>query len=403
VISVDDYRARVLAGIAALHPTSTPLLDALGLVVADDIRTSRPMPGFDNSSMDGYAVRSSDFAGASGDVVLTVIDDLPAGAGAGVTITAGCAARIMTGAPVPAGADCVVPIEQTDGGVSTVTVQSIPTAGAYIRRAGEDLPQGSLAVPRGSIVTTRNLALIASCDLSAVPTRPRPRVVVMSTGSELVAPGSAVAFGQVIDCNSYLLAAAAAEAGAEVTRIGPVSDSFEEFTAALEQHAATSDLIITSGGVSMGAYDTVKEVLTARGGVEFLKVAMNPGMPQGFGRVDGVPIITLPGNPVSTYVSFEAFVRPAIRKMLGHANLLRPERTATITESITSPGGKRQFARGTVSGRDRLEVAPVGGQGSHVIGGLSRANCIIVIPETVTEVRAGSSVSIIDLRADDDE
>jgi molybdopterin molybdotransferase len=403
VISVDDYRARVLAGIAALHPTSTPLLDALGLVVADDIRTSRPMPGFDNSSMDGYAVRSSDFAGASGDVVLTVIDDLPAGAGAGVTITAGCAARIMTGAPVPAGADCVVPIEQTDGGVSTVTVQSIPTAGAYIRRAGEDLQQGSLAVPRGSIVTTRNLALIASCDLSIVPTRPRPRVVVMSTGSELVAPGSAVAFGQVVDCNSYLLAAAAAEAGAEVTRIGPVSDSFEEFTAALEQHAATADLIITSGGVSMGAYDTVKEVLTARGGVEFLKVAMNPGMPQGFGRVDGVPIITLPGNPVSTFVSFEAFVRPAIRKMLGHANLLRPERTATITESITSPGGKRQFARGTVSGRDRLEVTPVGGQGSHVIGGLSRANCIIVIPETVTEVRAGSSVSIIDLRADDDE
>jgi molybdopterin molybdotransferase len=225
----------------------------------------------------------------------------------------------------------------------------------------------------------------------------------MSTGSELVAPGSEVAFGQVVDCNSYLLAAAAAEAGAEVTRIGPVSDSFEAFTAALEQHAATSDLIITSGGVSMGAYDTVKEVLTARGGVEFLKVAMNPGMPQGFGRVDGVPIITLPGNPVSTYVSFEAFVRPAIRKMLGHANLFRPERTATITESITSPGGKRQFARGTVSGRDRLEVAPVGGQGSHVIGGLSRANCIIVIPETVTEVRAGSSVSIIDLRADDDE
>jgi len=403
VISVDDYRARVLAGIAALHPTSTPLLDALGLVVADDIRTSRPMPGFDNSSMDGYAVRSSDFGGASGDVVLTVVDDLPAGAGIGVTITAGCAARIMTGAPVPAGADCVVPIEETDGGATTVTIRATPTAGAYIRRAGEDLAQGSLAVPRGSIVTTRNLALIASCDLSAVPTRPRPRVVVMSTGSELVAPGSAVAFGQVVDCNSYLLAAAAAEAGAEVTRIGPVSDSFDEFTAALEQHAATADLIITSGGVSMGAYDTVKEVLTARGGVEFLKVAMNPGMPQGFGCVDGVPIITLPGNPVSTYVSFEAFVRPAIRKMLGHANLLRPERTATIIESITSPGGKRQFARGTVSGRDRLEVTPVGGQGSHVIGGLSRANCIIVIPETVTEVRAGSSVSIIDLRADDDE
>ena len=403
VISVDDYRARILAGISPLPPSTTPLLSALGLVVAEDILTSRPMPGFDNSSMDGYAVRSSDFTGGSDEVVLTVVDDLPAGAGMGVTITARCAARIMTGAPVPAGADCVVPIEETDGGASTVTIRATPTAGAYIRRAGEDLAQGSLAVPRGSIVTTRNLALIASCDLDAVPTRPRPRVVVMSTGSELVAPGDAVGFGQVVDCNSYLLAAAVADAGAEVIRIGPVRDSFEAFTAALEEHAGMADLIITSGGVSMGAYDTVKEVLTARGGVDFLKVAMNPGMPQGFGRVAGVPIITLPGNPVSTYVSFEAFVRPAIRKMLGHATLLRPERTATITESITSPSGKRQFARGALIGRDRLEVAPVGGQGSHVIGGLSRANCIIVIPETVTEVKAGSSVSVIDLRADDDE
>ena len=402
VISVDDYRARILAGISPLPPSTTPLLSALGLVVAEDILTSRPMPGFDNSSMDGYAVRSSDFTGGSDEVVLTVVDDLPAGAGMGVTITARCAARIMTGAPVPAGADCVVPIEETDGGASTVTIRATPTAGAYIRRAGEDLAQGSLAVPRGSIVTTRNLALIASCDLDAVPTRPRPRVVVMSTGSELVAPGDAVGFGQVVDCNSYLLAAAVADAGAEVIRIGPVSDSFEAFTAALEEHAGMADLIITSGGVSMGAYDTVKEVLTARGGVNFLKVAMNPGMPQGFGRVAGVPIITLPGNPVSTYVSFEAFVRPAIRKMLGHATLIRPERTATITESITSPSGKRQFARGALIGRDRLEVAPVGGQGSHVIGGLSRANCIIVIPETVTEVKAGSSVTGIDLRADDE-
>ncbi|MCX6415178.1 MAG: molybdopterin molybdotransferase MoeA, partial [Actinobacteria bacterium] len=236
-----------------------------------------------------------------------------------------------------------------------------------------------------------------------VPTRPRPRVVVMSTGSELVAPGSAVAFGQVVDCNSYLLAAAVAQAGCEVVRVGPVGDTFEEFTLALEQAVAGADLLITSGGVSMGAYDTVKEVLTARGGVEFTKVAMNPGMPQGFGRIDGVPIITLPGNPVSTYVSFEVFVRPAIRKLLGFAELLRPERSATISEGITSPNGKRQFARGTLVGRDRLEVAPVGGQGSHVLGGLSRANCLIVIPESVTEVKAGSSVSVIDLRADNDE
>ncbi len=403
MISVDDYRARILADIASLTPGSTPLLESLGLVVADDIFTTRPMPGFDNSSMDGYAVRSADFADATGEVALAVVDDLPAGAGVGVTITAGCAARIMTGAPVPAGADCVVPIEQTDGGASTVIIRANPTAGGYIRRAGEDLAQGSLAVARGSIVTPRNLALIASCDRATVPTRPRPRVVVMSTGSELVAPGSAVAFGQVVDCNSYLLAAAVAQAGCEVVRVGPVGDTFEEFTLALEQAVAGADLLITSGGVSMGAYDTVKEVLTARGGVEFTKVAMNPGMPQGFGRIDGVPIITLPGNPVSTYVSFEVFVRPAIRKLLGFAELLRPERSATISEGITSPNGKRQFARGTLVGVDRLEVAPVGGQGSHVLGGLSRANCLIVIPESVTEVKAGSSVSVIDLRADNGE
>lgn len=185
--------------------------------------------------------------------------------------------------------------------------------------------------------------------------------------------------------------------------MGPVGDTFEEFTRALEQAVAGADLLITSGGVSMGAYDTVKEVLTARGGVEFTKVAMNPGMPQGFGRIDGVPIITLPGNPVSTYVSFEVFVRPAIRKLLGFAELLRPERSATISEGITSPNGKRQFARGTLAGRDRLEVAPVGGQGSHVLGGLSRANCLIVIPESVTKVKAGSSVTILDPRRDEDE
>ena len=403
MISVDDYRAQILAGIAALAPGTTPLLESIGLVVADDIVTTRPMPGFDNSSMDGYAVCSTDFADAADEVVLTVVDDLPAGAGLGVTITAGCAARIMTGAPVPAGADCVVPIEQTDGGAAIVAIRANPTPGAYIRRAGEDLAEGSLAVARGSVVTPRNLAIIASCDLAAVPTRPRPRVVVMSTGSELVAPGSAVAFGQVVDCNSYLLAAAVAQTGCEVVRVGPVGDTFEEFTLALEQAVAGADLLITSGGVSMGAYDTVKEVLTARGGVTFTKVAMNPGMPQGFGRINGVPIITLPGNPVSTYVSFEVFVRPAIRKLLGRAQLLRPERSATMSEAITSPNGKRQFARGLLSGRDRLEVSPVGGQGSHVLGGLSRANCLIVIPESVTEVKSGSSVTVLDLRVDEDE
>ena len=397
MLTVEEYRERVLATIAPLPPATVALLDALGLVLAEDITAPRPMPGFDNSSMDGYAVHAADFAG-DGPVTLRVVDDLPAGATTRPEVPRGCAARIMTGAPMPLGADCIVPVELTDAGTELVVITATPAPGDCVRRAGEDLQAGSPAVARGSVLSSRNLGLIASCDRDAVLAIPRPRVTVISTGSELVRPGGDVGFGQVVDSNNTVLAAAVREAGAEVRQIGPVVDDADAFTAALEEAAATSDLVLTSGGVSMGAYDTVKEVLTTRGGVAFMKVAMQPGMPQGHGSIDGVPIITLPGNPVSSFVSFEVFVRPAIRRLMGLAEVLRPARTAEITRGMGSPPRKMQFARGILEGADVLRVAPVGEQGSHFMGGLALSNCLIVIPVGVGELAAGERVEVLDLR-----
>ena len=251
---------------------------------------------------------------------------------------------------------------------------------------------------RGSVLSSRNLGLIASCDRDAVLAIARPRVTVISTGSELVRPGGDVGFGQVVDSNNTVLAAAAREAGADVRQLGPVVDDAAAFTAALEDAASTSDLVLTSGGVSMGAYDTVKEVLTVRGGVEFMKVAMQPGMPQGHGSIDGVPIITLPGNPVSSFVSFQVFVRPAIRRLMGLPDAVRASRTAEITRAMGSPPRKMQFARGILHGTDVLHVEPVGEQGSHFMGGLALSNCLIVIPVGVSELTAGQQVEVLDLR-----
>ena len=398
MLSVEEYLGQLLRDVAALPSVEMPLDDAVGLVLAESIRTTRPSPSFDNSSMDGYAVRSSDFADVGDEVTLTVVDDIAAGSMPIVEVDAGQAARIMTGAPIPPGADCVVPIEHTDAGTSTVTVRVRPEPGACIRRAGDDFAANVQVLDAGEVVTARTVALLAACDRASVLVRPRPRVCVISTGDELVPAGSEVAEGRVVDSNGPLLLAAARSAGAEVRRIGPVPDDAEELVAALEDACRDSDLILTSGGVSMGAYDVVKHVLTQRGGVEFTKVAMQPGMPQGHGRVDGVPIITLPGNPVSSYVSFEVFVRPVLHRMQGRPDTARGRR-AVLGADLTSPGGKRQFARGTLRDRDgELVVDPVGGQGSHVLGGLAHADCLLLVPEEITSLQAGDEVVVWDLR-----
>lgn len=406
LVPVDDYREGILAGIEPLAPIALPLADSHGCVLAEDVVAPWPLPSFDNSSMDGYAVVVSDVSGATEEapVTLTVIDDVPAGFRADVPVSAGSAVRIMTGAPMPAGADCVVPVEMTDGGTDSVQIRGSVDEGAYIRRAGEDVIVGDTVAKAGTLLSARHLAVIAAVGKGHLVVHPRPRVAVLSTGSELVEPGTPLTKGMISDSNSFLLVAAANEAGAQAYRVPPVKDDAEAFAAAISDQLHRADLILTSGGVSMGAYDTVKEVFTEMGTVEFTKVAMHPGMPQGHGFVgeaegERIPVITLPGNPVSSFISFQNFVRPAIHKLRGLQGDDRPRVVAEITKSMDSQQAKRQFARGRFLGDGRVE--PVGGgQGSHVIGGLAQSDCLIVIPEGVAHVNAGDKVDVVDLRGD---
>lgn len=399
--SVEEHQKVVLGDARPMPVERVPLLDADGLVLAEAVSAHWPLPSFDNSSMDGYAVRAADVAGASGDspVRLPVRGDLAAGQEATARLDPGTAVRIMTGAPLPEGADAVVPVEWTDGATGDVSITRIPDVGAHIRRRGEDVASGAQVLEPGMPVHARVIAMLAAVGLADVPVHRRPRVAVISTGDELVDPGVEPGPGQIVDSNSYMLAAAVRETGAEGVRVGPVRDDEDALERVLLEEAERSDLILTSGGVSMGAYDTVKAVLTRMGGVEFVKVAMQPGMPQGSGRVGSTPIVTLPGNPVSSYVSFEVFVRPLIRRLLGHAQLDRPRLHAICAREFGSPSGKTQFARVRLSIHDGLVRAePEGGQGSHIIGGLSRADGLAVVPASVDRVREGDELTVWDLR-----
>jgi molybdopterin molybdotransferase len=279
-----------------------------------------------------------------------------------------------------------------------VTITRAPKPGQYIRRAGEDVHSGELVLDIGTRLGPGQIGLLAAVGRDRVKVRPRPRVVIISTGSELVEPGTPTRAGQIHESNSYILTTAAREAGATVFRVGIVPDEPHKLMDAIEDQLIRADLVLTSGGVSVGAYDVVKEVLTRLGTVSFEGVAMQPGKPQGFGTIgpDSTPIITLPGNPVSSYVSFEVFVRPVIRKMLGVEPLHRPTVRAVCQEGFESPADKRQYMRGWLDVVDgRYVVRPVGGAGSHLVGGLAHSNCLIVVPEDVTDVPDGSAVEVM--------
>jgi molybdopterin molybdotransferase len=307
----------------------------------------------------------------------------------------------MTGAPLPAGADAVVPVEDTDGGVARVTIRASAAPGAYVRLVGEDVEAGDIAVEQGTPIGPSQVGLLAAVGRERVLVRPRPRVVVISTGSELVDVGQHAGPGEIIDANSYLLAAAARDGGAEVYRAGIVPDDKRRLLDLLDAQLARADMLITSGGVSMGAYDIVKEALREFGTMEFVKVAMQPGGPQGFGTLGerGTPVFCLPGNPVSALVSFEVFVRPAIRQMLGKRQLHRRTVAARLLEALRSPAGRRQYRRGLLHREDSGEyvVEPVGGAGSHLLASLARANCLIVLEESATDVAEGDSVTVLPL------
>jgi len=398
--SVDQHIEDILAGVEVIAPLDLQLLDAHGCILAEDVVADHDLPMFDNSSMDGYAVRLDDVASASetDPVQLPVIGDIAAGAPPTYTVQSGMSVRIMTGALVPPGAEAVVPLEWTDGGIAGVSVTRAPTAGQHIRRRGEDVTTGQVILEAGTRLGPGQLGLLAAVGRDRVVVRPRPRVVIISTGSELVEPGSPTEPGQIHESNSYILTTACREAGAVAFRVGIVPDDDRSLMNAIEDQLIRADLVLTSGGVSVGAYDVVKEVLSRLGTVTFGTVAMQPGKPQGYGTIgpDATPIITLPGNPVSSYVSFEVFVRPVIRRMLGVEPLHRPVVRAVCTEGFGSPEGKRQYARGWLDVADgRYVVKLVGGPGSHLVGDLAHSNCLIVIPDAVTAVTDGGTVEVM--------
>ncbi|MFD3452733.1 gephyrin-like molybdotransferase Glp [Streptomyces sp. NPDC058691] len=439
VWSVSEHLDNILRQLRPLEPIELQILDAQGCVLVEDVMVPVSLPPFENSSMDGYAVRTTDTQGASGEhpAVLTVIGDVAAGSGEPPAVGPGEAARIMTGAPLPPGAEAVVPVEWTDGGSGEAgPVTGMPAAsrtpgassgevrvyrqveaGAHVRARGSDVAAGELALAAGTVLGPPQIALLAAVGRAAVRVRPRPRVVVVSTGSELVPPGEALGPGRIHDSNSYMLTAAARDAGAQAYRVGAVADDAETFRATVEDQLIRADLVVTSGGVSVGAYDVVKEALGEE--IEFRTLAMQPGKPQGFGFVDAgaraeppttdaaaedeeaaaeperTPLVALPGNPVSAYVSFELFVRPAIRTLMGVEPVHRPSLRAVCTTAVaSSPKGKRQFLRGRHEAAAGT-VTPVGGAGSHLVGALAHANSLIVVPEDVTEIAAGSEVDVV--------
>ncbi|GAB3253508.1 molybdotransferase-like divisome protein Glp [Nocardioides dilutus] len=397
--SVDEHLQAVLDDLTPMPAVPQPLLDALDLACAEDVVAPISLPSFDNSAMDGYAVRVEDVRGASPDspVTLPVVGEIGAGQASLLALGPGGAAKIMTGAPVPSGADAVVPYEWTDRGADIVTIEQAPTLRQHIRPAGDDVTEGDLLLHQGDILGPRRLGLLASVGRATVLAAPRPRVVIMSTGSELRDPGGRLGHDSIYDGNSFLLAAAARRAGAIAYRVGIVSDEPAAFLEALDDQLVRADLVVTSGGVSQGDYDVVKAALRPQG-VWFGPVAMQPGKPQGYGRVgeDRVPIFTLPGNPVSAYISFQVFVLPALRKLMGKRPYAVPTVTARLTKSLSSPAGRRQYRRGEVGTDDRgTYVDLVGGAGSHLVGDLASANCLIVVPEDVTSVEAGESVEVL--------
>jgi molybdopterin molybdotransferase len=386
-----------------LAPLEVDLETALGTTLAEEIASPVPLPPFDNSAMDGYAVRAADIEGASEETPLSlpVLDDVAAGDGRLHALGPGMAVRIMTGAPMPAGADAVVPVEWTDGGTAAVEIRRAAPRGNAIRRAGEDVAAGHVVLRPGMVIGPAQLGIIAGTGRRSVLVRPRPRVVVLSTGAELAEPGTPLGEGQIWDSNSWMLTAAVRQAGGDGFRIGVVTDDPVQFLDQLDAQLVRADVVITSGGVSMGAYEPVKEALTPLGTVRFDRVAMQPGMPQGFGVVgdDQVPVFALPGNPVSAFVSFTLFVRPALDKMRGRQAGFPEQITASATTALRSPPGKRSFLRGSLtrSPDGGAMVAPLRGQGSHQLSSLAAADALIVVPEDVTEVPVGAQVQVIPL------
>jgi len=397
MIPLADAQAHVMSTCRALDPVDIAAADARGLVLAQDVVATELVPPFANTGMDGYAVRAADTGGASesAPVRLAVVDELPAGRAPERDVGDGEAIRIMTGAPIPEGADAIVMVERTHrDGDDGVLVEHEAGVGDHIRAAGGDLAAGSRVFATGTVLRPAHVGLLASIGASTVRVHPRPRVGVLSTGDELVEGPQALAPGQIRDSNRRTLLALVAQAGAVALDLGRAPDDEASIEAALRRGVDTCDALLTSGGVSMGDFDYVKVVLDRMGDMKWMQVAIRPAKPLAFGTVeridDGearrVPVFGLPGNPVSSVVSFELFARPALRKMMGHRadDLDRPRVLAVADEALRRrPDGKVHFARvvATAGADGREHVRSAGGQGSHQLSALVGANALAVLPD----------------------
>ncbi|BFM25910.1 molybdopterin molybdotransferase [Microbacterium testaceum] len=401
LLTVEEHRARVLDAVAVLPVETVRLADAAGRTLAAPVRAAHDLPGFDNSSMDGFAVRLADVEGADAEnpVTLRVVADLPAGSSDDPSFGAGEAVRIMTGAPVPADADAIVPFEDTAGGLAdslgTIEVRRAPAAsGAFIRRRGGDTRAGDVVLSAGERLGPFALAAAAAAGVAELEVHRRPRVAVVSTGSELVAPGVVPGRGQTPDSNSTLLASLVSGTNADVTVISSLHDDANAIHALLE-HAADVDVIVFSGGVSAGAYEPVRQALEGR--IAFEKVAMQPGKPQAFGVLDdGRLVFGLPGNPVSVAVSFEVFVRPALLALQGRTAIDRRIARLTASETWTTPPGRRQYLPAVIDlVAGTVRPATAGGSGSHLAASLARAEAFAIVPAEVSTVSVGDPLDVM--------
>jgi len=401
MLTVDEARRYVLGSVERLEEIEVPLLDSLGLALAEEAVARHNIPPFDNSAMDGYAVRAEDIGGAAPEkpVALAVLGDLPAGRAARTRVESGQAIRIMTGAPLPGGADTVVPVESTRAEGESVLIMEELSRGSHVRRAGEDVRDGDTVMEPGTAVGPAEMGMLASLGYPRVRCFRRAVAGIISTGDELVGVDEELAPGKIRDSNSYTIYGMVREAGAEPLRLGVVRDDAAALESAILDNLGRVDLFITSGGVSVGDYDMVKDVLGKLGEMNFWKVAMRPGKPQAFGHIRGKPLFGLPGNPVSVMVSFEQFVRPALLKMMGRRDIFRPEVTAVLDSPMGRKTGRTEFIRVIVEWREgRYHARATGPQGSGILKSMVVGNGLAVLPGDVGRLEPGEEVTVQLLR-----
>lgn len=396
--AIAEVRASVLGDVSLLGVETVDYTAVVGRVLAEVVVSPEDVPAFDNSAMDGYAVRGDDVSRPGAE--LEVMADLPAGKVASANVGRGQAIKIMTGAPIPPGADTVVRVEDTSGVDGRVVVEPAVATGSYVRPAGGDVRQGAEVIGAGTRLGPAHVGMLAALGVTAPVVARRPNVAILSTGDELQPAGTSVLGpGMIRDSNRPMLAALLADAGAEVIDLGRIGDHADQLQAAMGRAVVEADAIITTGGVSMGDYDVIKTVLGSEAGVDFITVAMSPGKPLGSGVVGGKPFFGLPGNPVSVVISFEQFARPAVLAMQGARHLLRPRVQGVAGEPLTSDPAKEAFLRVRIVDHQTLEVVGTGGQGSNVLSGAAQADCFAVVPVGRDTIDVGEPVTLELFRA----